>query len=100
MPEFDNKDYERILPREAIRVKAEIMHDERWHHCVITNFSAAGARLYSGLKASCDTPVSIKIGEFGQFKATVVWCDGNELGVKFDHDQSEMTHVLKGLVSK
>ena len=94
MSDFDEAGYDRDSPREIIRVRAEIMIDERWHDCVITNISPSGARLHLIEKSSRGTAVFLKIGELGKFSATVAWCNGDEMGVKFDHDPSEMTRVL------
>ena len=94
MSDLEDKDYAREFTREPIRVKAEIMIDGGWQDCVITNISPFGARLYAGLKANLGTAVSIKIGESGKLSATVIWIQGDEIGVKFDDDQSEMARVL------
>jgi hypothetical protein len=100
MAEFDDAGYGRIYPRENLRTEAEIMIDEQWHDCVIVNMSPSGARLNIALDVSRGKDAVIKIGEFGRFNATVAWCQGNEIGVKFDHDASEMTRVLIELESR
>jgi hypothetical protein len=100
MSEFDDIEYQRDSPREAICSKAEIMIGERWHDCVIANISPSGARLYVDQKPSRGMAVFIKLSELGQFSATVAWCRGDEVGVKFDHDPSEMTRVLIQLESQ
>ncbi len=97
MSDFDEAGYDRNFPREIIRAKAEIMIDGQWHDCVITNISPSGAKLHFGQNAIRGTAVFIKIGELGKFSATVAWCNGEEMGVKFDHDPSEMTRVLIAL---
>ncbi|MEO8331813.1 MAG: PilZ domain-containing protein [Gallionella sp.] len=99
MAGFDDAEYERDFPRETVRTKAEIMIDEKWHDCVITNISSSGARLYVRLDVSRGRDVRIQIDRFGQFNATVAWCYGDEIGVTFDHDPAEMTNVLIGLSS-
>lgn len=100
MAEFDDAGYGRNYPRENLRTKAEIMIDEQWHDCVIVNMSPSGARLNVGLEVSRGRDVIIKIDAFGRFNATVAWCQGDEIGVKFDHDSSEMTRVLIELESR
>lgn len=100
MSDFDETEYERDYPRETLRTRAEIMIDEQWHDCVIINISASGAKLNIGLEVSRGKAALIKIGEFGPFNATVAWCRGDEIGVKFDHDPSEMTKVLIELESR
>ena len=99
MAGFDDGDYERDYPRENLRTKAEIRVDEHWHDCTISNISASGARLNVVLSAGRGKDVVIKIGEFGEFNATVAWCSGKEIGVKFDHDPLEMNQVMIGLAS-
>lgn len=99
MSDFDEIKYERDYPRETLRTKAEIMIDEQWHDCVIINISPSGAKLNIGLEVSRGKDVLIKIGELGQFNATVAWFHDDEIGVKFDHDPSEMTRVLIELES-
>ena len=100
MTEFDGVEYDRDYPRETRRTKAEIMIDEQWNDCVIVNISPSGAKLNIGLEVSRGKDVLIQIGEYGPFNATVAWCHGDEIGVKFDHDPSEMTRVLIGLESQ
>jgi hypothetical protein len=100
MAEFDDAGYGRNYPRENLRTEAEIMIDEQWHDCVIVNMSPSGARLNIGLEVSRGKDVIIKIGAYGHFNATVAWCRDNEIGVKFDHDASEMTRVLIELESR
>jgi PilZ domain len=100
MSEFDEIEYDRDYPRESIRVKSKIMIDEQWHDCAIVNISPTGAKLHIERDLSRGMAVFIKIGEFGQFSATVAWCQGDEIGVKFDHDPLEMTRVLIELASR
>lgn len=100
MSEFDDIEYDRDYPRESIRVKSKIMIDEQWHDCVIVNISPSGAKLNIGLEVSRGKDVLIQVGELGQFNATVAWCRDDEIGVKFDHDPSEMTRVLIKLESQ
>ena len=99
MAEFDEVEYQRDYPRETICSKVEIMIDGHWHDCVISNISPSGAKMYIGRKVNRGAGAIIKLGEFGQFNATVAWCYGDEIGVKFDHDPTEMTRVLIGLAS-
>lgn len=99
MSDFDEIEYERDYPRETLRTKAKIMIDEQWRDCVIINISPSGAKLNIGLNVSRGKTALIQIGEFGPFSATVAWCHDDEIGVKFDHDPSEMTRVLIELES-
>jgi hypothetical protein len=100
MSEFDDIEHDRVYPRETLRTEAEIMIDGQWHDCAIVNISPAGAKLHIARDISRGKAVFIKIGEFGQFSATVAWCHGDEIGVKFDHDPSEMTRVLIDMESQ
>jgi len=99
MSDFDEIEYERDYPRETLRTKAKIMIDEQWHDCVIINISPSGAKLNISLEVSRGKAALIRIGELGQFNATVAWCHDDEIGVKFDHDPSEMTRVLMEMES-
>jgi hypothetical protein len=99
MSDFDDIEYDRDYPREAIRVESKIMIDEQWHDCVIVNISPSGAKVNIDLEVSRGTAAIIQIGESGQFNATVAWCCDDQIGVKFDHDPSEMTRVLIELES-
>lgn len=96
---FDDADYERDYPREPANTQTGIMCNGQWHDCVITNISASGAKLSLSLNISRGKDVTIKLGEFGQFNATVAWCSGGEIGVRFDHDPLEMTRVLIAMAS-
>ena len=97
MAEFDDVPYERDYPREIVSAKAEIKIDGHWRDCVISNISPSGAKLYVGEELVRGTDVRLLFGEYGEFDATVAWCHGDEIGVKFDHDPLEMTSVLIGL---
>jgi len=87
----------RNFPREAVRTKASLLVDGQWHDCVITNISSVGARLYLRMNVATDKAVRIQIGEFGQFDATVVWSEGDETGLRFEHDPSEIASLLIAL---
>ena len=41
--------------------------------------------------------VRIEIAEYGQYDATVVWCDGDETGLKLEHDPAEIAGMLAAL---
>jgi hypothetical protein len=99
MSEFDDTEYDRDYPREAILVESKIMIDEQWHDCVIVNISPSGAKVNIALEVSRGKDVLILIGKSGQFNATVAWCRDDQIGVKFDHDPAEMTRVLMELES-
>lgn len=99
MAEFDEPVYERDYPREIINADAEVMIDEQWLDCVIVDISPSGAKLQVSREVDWGKSVFIQLGEFGQFSATVVWCRGGEIGVKFDHDPLAMTSVMIGLTS-
>lgn len=86
-------------PREPARVKARVSVDGQWHEGVITNSSAAGVRLYLRLNVTTGKAVRIEIAEFGQYDATVVWCEGDETGLKLEHDPAEIAGLLKSLAS-
>jgi hypothetical protein len=99
MAEFDETEYERDYPREILGAEVKILIDEYWHDCVLINISASGAKIYVGKKIARGMPVSIKIGS-GDLNATVAWCRGDEAGVKFDHDPSEVTRLILELESR
>lgn len=91
---MDNK---RNHPREPARFKARLMVDEQWHDCVITNSSAAGVRLYLRRSVATGTAVRIQIADHGEYKAKVIWCDGDETGLKLEHDPAEIADMLAAL---
>jgi hypothetical protein len=97
MADFDEVEHDREYPREILHTDAEIKIDGHWHDCEIVNISSTGVKLNINQKTSRGMDVSVKIGEFGPFSATVAWSKGNDAGVKFDHDPSEMTLVLMEL---
>jgi hypothetical protein len=86
-------------PREPARAKARLLVDDQWHDCVITNSSAAGVRLYLRRSVATGKSVRIQIAEYGQYDATVVWCDGDETGLKLEHDPAEIASMLTALAS-
>lgn len=100
MADLGEGNYKRDHPREAVRTKAKVMADGKWHDCVITNISPTGARLYLRLVMLPEKEVRVQIDEFGQFNATIIWCDGGETGVRFEHHPSEMANVLLALAPK
>ena len=93
---MDNK---RSYPREPVRVKARLMVDDQWHDCVITNSSSAGVRLYLRMSVATGKAVRIQIADYGQYDATVVWCGGDETGLKLEHDPAEIANLLTALSS-
>lgn len=97
MADFDEVEHDRDYPREILHTKAEIKIDGHWHECVLVNISSTGAKLNIDRKTSRGMAVFVRIGEFGPFSATVAWSQGDEVGVKFDHDPLEMTRVLMEL---
>ena len=99
MLEPDSTEYKRKDTRESILTQARIMADGGWHNCRILNISTGGAKLQIALRIDLGAPVSLQIGEFGQFSATVAWQQDTEIGVKFTHDALEMAAVVMGLAS-
>jgi len=99
MSEFDGKQHQRNYPREAVRAGAKIMLAGHWHECTIVNISPKGAKLNIDLQISRGVEVLVKIGNFGEYRATVAWHQGAEVGVEFGHDPAEMTDVMMGLAS-
>ena len=95
----DSAEYQRKDTRETILTQARIMADGDWHNCRILNISTGGAKLQIDRRISHGTPISLQIGEFGQFGATVAWQQDTEVGVKFTHDALEMAAVIMGLAS-
>jgi hypothetical protein len=43
--------------------------------------------------------VRIQIADYGQYDATVVWCGGDETGLKLEHDPAEIANLLTALSS-
>lgn len=89
----------RSHPREPARTKVRLNVDDQWHDCVITNISSSGVRLYLRKNIAAGKSVRIQIGDLGQFDATVVWCEGDETGLHFDHDPTEISRVLVALAN-
>lgn len=84
----------RNYPREPIRAKARLKVDGHWHDCVITNISAVGVRLYLRMSVAADQAVHIQIDELGPYDATVVWSEGDETGLRFNHDPDEIASLM------
>ncbi|MBI5429216.1 MAG: PilZ domain-containing protein [Nitrosomonadales bacterium] len=89
----------RSHPREPARVKARLMVDDQSHDCVITNSSSMGVRLYLRVSVPTGKAVRIRIAGFGEYDATVVWCDGDETGLQFEHEPAEVVKLLAALAS-
>lgn len=92
----DNK---RIYLRETVRTRAKLMVNGKWHDCTITNISPVGARLYLRMDVHTGKEVRIEIGDFGQYDAIVVWSYGDETGLKFAHEPSQMNDLVMALAS-
>ena len=92
-------DDKRSYPREPARAKARLLVDDQWHDCVITNISSTGGRLYLRMSVATGKAVRIEVAEFGQYDATVVWCEGDETGLKFEHEPAEIAGMLTALAS-
>ncbi len=86
-------------PREPARAKARLLVDGQWHDCMITNISIAGGRLYLRMSVPTGKAVRIQIADYGQYDATVVWCDGDETGLKLEHDPAEIASMLTALAA-
>ena len=99
MPESDEMENKRKDTRESILSKAKIMVDGDWHNCRILNISTGGAKLQIDRHIDRGIEVLLRIGQFGQFSATVAWQQSGEIGVKFTHDALEMAGVIMGLAS-
>lgn len=87
-------DNNRNFPREAVRTKSRLLVDGQWHDCVVTNISAVGVRLYLRRSVESDKAVRLQIDELGPYDATVVWCEGDETGLRFDHDPEEIASLM------
>ncbi|HEY0666403.1 MAG TPA: PilZ domain-containing protein [Gallionella sp.] len=92
-------DNQRIYPREPVRTKSKLKVDDQWHDCVVTNISAVGVRLYMRMSVAIGKAVRIQIDELGPYDATVVWCEGDETGLRFDHDPEEIAGLMVALAS-
>jgi len=91
---MDNKRY---YPREPLRAKAKLLVGDFWHDCLITNISAVGVRLYLRMNVAVGKEVRIQIEELGPYDGTVVWCEGDETGLRFEHDPDEIASLMKAL---
>ena len=92
-------DDKRRSPREPARAKARLLVDGQWHDSVVTNISSTGARLYLRKSIATGKAVRIDFAELGQYDATVVWCEGDETGLQFNHDPAEIANLLTALAS-
>jgi len=94
MDDFNEEEYERDFPREILHSRAEVMLDENWYVGEVEDISASGARLKIELDVSRGMDIFVNIGSLGPFNATVAWCNGGTMGIKFAHDPEEMSNVL------
>ena len=90
-------EYQRKEVRAAIRTQAKVIVEGTSHHCRIMNISVGGAKLQTARFIGQGSAVSLQIGEFGAYSATVAGQRSGELGVNFTHDASEMEGVIMGL---
>jgi hypothetical protein len=51
------------------------------------------------MRVAVGEAVRIQIAEYGQYDATVVWCDGDETGLKLEHDPAEIASMLSALAA-
>lgn len=96
MDEQNGPEPRRGHPRRSRMVEARVMEDGKWHECRILNISAGGAKLSVGCDFTRGAPVVLEIGQFGQYRGSVIWANGQELGIKFGHDPAEMAEVVIG----
>lgn len=99
MAGYEGMEYERDYPRENMRAKAQLSVDGEWHDGMIVNISSSGVKLNLGLRVVRGKDVVVKLGDFGDFNATVAWSQGGEIGLRFNHDPEEMTTVIIGMAS-
>lgn len=99
MLETDGIEYKRKYTRETILIKSEILVDGDCYNCKILNISTGGAKLQTDRHINQGIAVFLQIGKFGRFSATIAWQNNGELGVKFTHDELEITNLLMGLAS-
>ena len=92
-------EYKRKDTRETILSQAKILVDGEWLECRILNISTGGAKLRIDRHVNHGIAVTLQIGGFGQFGATVAWQQSGEIGVKFTHDAIEIAGVIMGLAS-
>jgi hypothetical protein len=90
---------QRMFERQPILVEARIQGESCWYDCRISNISTGGAKLQVDQQIAHGEMVCLKIGDFGEFSATVCWQQSRELGVKFTHDPLEMADVVIGLAT-
>lgn len=94
MDDFKDEGYERDFAREDVRIAAKLGADGQWCDCMVVNLSSSGARLKVDRALRRGQDVVIQFGETGQFNATVAWCEGGAIGVRFNHDPDEITRMM------
>lgn len=94
MDDFKDEGYERDYPREKIKIAVKVEVDGQWFDGLIVNISPSGAMVKVEVILARGKDVVIDLGELGQFHATVAWCEGGAIGVRFNHDPSEITRVM------
>jgi len=87
----------RNFPREPVRTKAKLMVDGQWLDCIVTNISSVGVRLYLRKNIARGKAVRLQFAVLGTYDAKVVWCEGDETGLKLEHDPAEIAKLLAAL---
>ncbi len=91
-------DQRRAHERVASRAEVRIGTDDRWQECRLINISVGGARLQLAEPLAATQPILDIVG-YGRFRATVAWQQGNDVGIRFDHDPEEIAQVVVGLAT-
>lgn len=78
-----------------LHARLEVNH--HWHDCRIVNISPGGAKVQIKDELIRGKRAHLKIENFGQFSAHIVWRSGDEIGLHFDESTDKMAEVVVGL---
>lgn len=80
-------------------VQARLMVGARWYDTRIADMSVGGAKLEIEVELSGDPEVWVELGQFGKFRAEIVWQHGSTVGIRFLHDPAEVAEVIMGMAT-
>jgi len=66
--------------------------------CRIQNVSISGVHVLVDRTMAVDSAVTLRIGVLGEFRGTVVWTEGNAVGVRFDESPEQVAKLIKDRV--
>lgn len=85
--------------RKAVLMAGRLLCDELWQPCEVVNVSMGGAKLRVLGVFAPGQRLSLEIHPCGQFPGVVAWVRGEEIGLQFLVDSSEMAETLIGLAT-